>query len=249
MAKHIGTYSGIALQPRQRWSPRNGLLSEPRTKLLNSAVASYTAALRANGYAYEVEPIGESPHSIVTTLNVDEGSGPETILNDLWELDSNDAEKSIWELPKVRAELRKTGDIWERAQVRANIEALVRGDSEDGATAPANFDPEVYSGLLRSLISGVEAFAISTYVLRRVITLPALTTLAPGFSNSNLIYTTAQLLAFETSIPFNLGNTLPEGYWQKKPPSASQQSDGRWVYRVEYWWAKEYDPFIYETQT
>ena len=196
-----------------------------------------------------MEPIGESPHSIVTTLNVDEGSGPETILNDLWELDSNDAEKSIWELPKVRAELRKTGDIWERAQVRANIEALVRGDSEDGATAPANFDPEVYSGLLRSLISGVEAFAISTYVLRRVITLPALTTLAPGFSNSNLIYTTAQLLAFETSIPFNLGNTLPEGYWQKKPPSASQQSDGRWVYRVEYWWAKEYDPFIYETQT
>lgn len=249
MAKHIGTYSGIALQPRQRWSPRNGLLSEPRTKLLNSAVASYTAALRANGYAYEVEPIGESPHSIVTTLNVDEGSGPETILNDLWELDGNDMEKSIWELPKIRRELEKTLDVWERAQVRANIEALVRGDSEDGATTPSNFDPAVYTGLISSLISGVEAFPISTYVLRRTLTLPALTTLAPGFANSNRIYTTAQLLAFETSIPTNLGNTLPTGYWQKKTPTASQQSDGRWVYRVEYWWAEEYDPFIYEAQT
>lgn len=216
---------------------------------MNSEVASFTAALRSNGYAYEVDPIGESPHSIVTTLNVDEGSGPETILNDLWELDGNDMEKSIWELPKVRRELEKTLDVWERAQVRANIEALVRGDSEDGATTPSNFDPAVYTGLISSLISGVEAFPISTYVLRRTLTLPALTTLAPGFANSNRIYTTAQLLAFETSIPANLGNTLPAGYWQKKTPTASQQSDGRWVYRVEYWWAEEYDPFIYEAQT
>lgn len=123
----------------------------------------------------------------------------------------------------------------------------MRGESTDGATTPANFDPEVYDALLKSLISGVEAFVVSAYVLRRTITLPPNTALAPAFQYSNQIFTTASLVGYETTIPTNLRSALPSGYWQKKTPTAAQQSDGRWVYRVEYWWAEEFDEFLYET--
>jgi len=218
MAKHIGTYSGIALQPRQRWSPRNGLLSEPRTKLINSAVASYTAALRANGYAYEVEPIGESPHSIVTTLNVDEGSGPETILNDLWELDGNDLEKDYWNAPKIKNDWLGGIDLTQQAAVRALVERWVReggdqtqfensveviiGGGPVQSITPAN--KAILDLIVSDLAAGTQSYAIATYVLRRTVTVPAGTTLAPSFGNANKIFTSAQLVATETTIPLNL---------------------------------------------
>lgn len=247
MPTHVGTYDLITLQPRERWTPKGGRVTEPRTKMLNTSVAAFTATLREQGYAYEVEPLGESPFSIVTTLSVQEDATETTILADLWELDGNDLEKSIWELPKVKTEIERTEDLTERAAVRYNIEQFVRGESTDGATTPANFDPDVYTSLLKSLISGVEAFPVSTYVLRRTITLPAKTTLAPAFQYSNQIFTTASLVAYETTIPANLTSALPVGYWQKKTPTAAQQADGRWVYRVEYWWSEEFDEFLYET--
>lgn len=246
MPTHIGTYDLITLTPRERWTPRGGRVSEPRTKMLNTSVPSFTANLRSNGYAYEVEPLGESPFSIVTTLAVQEDATDTTVLADLWELDGNDLEKPIWELPKVKAEINKTEDLTERSTIRYNIEQFVRGESTEGATTPTNFDPAVYTALLKSLISGVESFPVSTYVLRRTITLPANTALAPAFLYSNQIFSTASLLGYETTIPANLKSTLPAGYWQKKTPTAAQQSDGRWVYRVEYWFTEEYDEFLYE---
>lgn len=249
MATHVGTYDGIALQPRERWTPRTGRVTEPRTKLLNASVAAHTASLRAAGYSYEVEPLGESPYSIVTTLAVAEDATPTTILADLWEIDGNDLEKSIWELPAVKTQMERTTDLEERARIRYNIEQFVKGEATDGATTPANFDSSVYTALIKSLLSGVESFPVSTYVLRRTITVPAGTTLSPVFTNSNRIYTTAALLAFETTIPSNLRSDLPGGFWQKKTPTAGQQSDGRWQYRVEYWYAEDFDEFIYEAAT
>lgn len=249
MPTHVGTYDAITLQPRERWTPRGGIIREPRVKLLNTSVAAYVADLRTAGYSYEVEPLGESPHSIVTTLSVEDGATSTTVLNDTWELDGNDLEKSIWELPKVVEQMERTADLSDRATIRQNIESFVRGESSDGATAPAGFDSEVYEALVASLLNGVEAFSVSTYVLRRTLTLTANTEVAPGFANANKIFSRAQLLSAEPTIPDNLQSSLPEGVWLKKTPTASQQSDGRWVYRVEYWWAEEYDEFLYETAT
>ena len=249
MPVHIGTYDSISLQPRERWTPRTGRVTEPRTKLLNTSVANFTANLRSYGYSYEVEPLGESPYSIVTTLAVSEDATPETILADLWSIDTNNLEKAIWEHPKVLVEMAKTTDLTDRAAIRYNIEQWVRGEETDGATTPANFDPEVYSNLVKSLLAGVEAYTVSFAVLLRAITLPAGTTLAPVFQNANRYYSTASLLAFETTIPANLRAELPAGWWKKEPPKADQQSDGRWVYRVEYWYAENYDGFLYEAAT
>ena len=130
--------------------------------------------------------------------------------------------------------------------LNAVIRAVVRkGERHYGDEVLGSLDG--YDGLIKSLIAGVEAFPVSTYVLRRTITLPSNTALAPAFDYSNKIFTTASLVGYETTIPTNLRSALPVGYWQKKTPTAAQQSDGRWVYRVEYWWASEFDEFLYET--
>lgn len=260
MAQHQGTYDAISLQPAQRWTPRGGFITNPRTKLLNTSVASFTASLRANGYAYEVEPLGESPYSIVTTLAVEPDATSDTILNDLWELDGNDLEKDYWSAPAVEAWLAAL-DLTQRANVRSIVERYVRegGDQSDfenevagalagGAGTGLNpSDKAILDLIVSDLAAGTQSYAIAAYVLRRSVTVPAGTTLAPSFGNANKIFTSAQLVATETTIPLNLRASLPDGYWQKKTPTASQQPDGRWVYRVEYWWAEEYSTMLYET--
>lgn len=260
MAQHQGTYDAISLQPAQRWTPRGGFITNPRTKLLNTSVASFTASLRANGYAYEVEPLGESPYSIVTTLAVEPDATADTILNDLWELDGNDLEKDYWSAPAVDAWFGEM-DLIQKAAVRALIERWVRegGDPEDfrnevaaafagGPSSGLSAQDEAILDLIVSdLAAGTQSYAIAAYVLRRSVTVPAGTTLAPSFGNANKIFTSAQLVATENTIPLNLRASLPDGYWQKKTPTASQQPDGRWVYRVEYWWAEEYSTMLYET--
>lgn len=260
MAQHQGTYDAISLQPAQRWTPRGGFITNPRTKLLNTSVASFTASLRANGYAYEVEPLGESPYSIVTTLAVEPDATADTILNDLWELDGNDLEKDYWSAPAVEGWLAAL-DLTQRANVRAIVERYVRegGDQSDfenevagalagGAGTGLNpSDKAILDLIVSDLAAGTQSYAIAAYVLRRSVTVPAGTTLAPSFGNANKIFTSAQLVATETTIPLNLRVALPDGYWQKKTPTASQQPDGRWVYRVEYWWAEEYSTMLYET--
>lgn len=260
MAQHQGTYDSISLQPAQRWTPRGGFITNPRTKLLNGSVASFTASLRANGYAYEVEPIGESPYSIVTTIAVEPDATADTILNDLWELDGNDLEKDYWNAPKVK-EFLSVGNALQKADVKRIVETFVRegGDVDDmikevaraltvGASNTLSAEEDAILNLIvADLVAGTQSFAVAAYVLRRTVTVPAGTTLAPSFGNANKIFTSAQLVATETTIPLNLRASLPDGYWQKKTPTASQQPDGRWVYRVEYWWAEEYSTMLYET--
>ena len=260
MAQHQGTYDAISLQPAQRWTPRGGFITNPRTKLLNTSVASFTASLRANGYAYEVEPLGESPYSIVTTLAVEPDATADTILNDLWELDGNDLEKDYWSAPPVLAWLGGL-NLTQRANVRAIVERYVRegGDEDtfrddvsialggDGIPIVTPESDAILDLIVSDLAAGTQSYAIAAYVLRRSVTVPAGTTLAPSFGNANKIFTSAQLVATETTIPLNLRVALPDGYWQKKTPTASQQPDGRWVYRVEYWWAEEYSTMLYET--
>lgn len=260
MAQHQGTYDSISLQPAQRWTPRGGFITNPRTKLLNGSVAAFTASLRANGYAYEVEPLGESPYSIVTTIAVEPDATADTILNDLWELDGNDLEKDYWSAPAVDAWFGEM-DLIQKAAVRALVERWVRegGDPEDfrnevavafagGPSSGLSAQDEAILDLIVSdLAAGTQSYAIAAYVLRRTVTVPAGTTLAPSFGNANKIFTSAQLVSVESTIPLNLRASLPDGYWQKKTPTASQQPDGRWVYRVEYWWAEEYSTMLYET--
>lgn len=262
MAQHQGTFDLISLQPSQRWTPRGGLISNPRTKMLHATVPAFTANLRAQGYAYEVEPMGETPYSIVTTFAVDPDATSGTILNDLWELDGNDLEKDYWSAPAVKEFLSGT-NAFQKADIRRIVETYVRegGDVTDmrrdvarALTVGArdtltSAEDQTLSLIVSDLIAGTQSFATAAYVLRRLVTVPANTALGPSFQNANKIFTQSQLFSAEPTIPLNLRATLPDGVWQKKTPQARQQPDGRWQYAVEYWWAEEYSTMLYETAT
>ena len=77
------------------------------------------------------------------------------------------------------------------------------------------------------------------------------TNVSPAFEDSNKLFTFTRLVQEEPTIPLNIAGILTEirGYWQKKTPQASQAADGRWTYTGEYWWADDYDPFLYEVLT
>jgi hypothetical protein len=81
---------------------------------------------------------------------------------------------------------------------------------------------------------------------------PTTRPLAPLFTNADRIYSTVTLLTEEPTIPAELqvemaaltidaqlrAGTTAAGYWLKKAPEGDQLADGRWHYRLEYWFAE-----------
>ena len=153
-------------------------------------------------------------------------------------------------------------DLKDRAKARHEIEALVRGEYttdtrktvqsiKDSIIASAMTTPQgpgieptlpdiqgqigdIVDGLIRTLVSGVEAFPESAYVLRKTMVLNPATNVSPGFQNANKVFTFNALIATEPGIPLNIGGILTDlkGYWQKKTPHASQAADGTWTYKI-----------------
>lgn len=266
--KHQGTYDLIELPTPQTYTPGSGIVSTRRTRMLKTSVPAFTAALASMGYGWEVSPDENTPFAVVTTIDAPE-------LTTTWTLDGNDVELPIWQLAKVRAMFELIPDLKTRAKIRHDIEALVRGEyTEDErktvesikaeVTAAAVGNPQgpgiepalpdvqgqiddIVDGLIASLVDGVEAFPTSAYVLRKTSIYPPATNVSPGFAKSNELFSFNALVTEEPTIPLNLAGILTEikGYWQKKTPQASQSTDGRWTYTVEYWWAANYDPFLY----
>ena len=139
-------------------------------------------------------------------------------------------------------------------QLKADLKALISGFAQTSPNAsPADTVPldqvdATINAILGSFIRGVEAFPLSSYVLRKTQVLPPLTDLAPAFEGTNEVVKTDTLKTDEPTIPPMIANALPKGYWQKKTPQATQGNDGRWTYRREFWWAKEVDKFLYDVR-
>ena len=269
MITHFGNYDLIELPTPQTYSPATGITTQRRFRVLKTSAPSFTASLTAQGYGWEYAPDDGSPYSIITTI-----SSPE--LTTTWTLDGNDLEQQIWVLPKVKAMFALVSDLKERAGIRRDIESLVRGDYEedtektvqgikDRITSAALAQPQgpgidptlpdingqiddIVDGLIRSLVSGVEAFPVSSFVLRKTMVLNPLTNVSPGFENANKVFALTALVQAEPGIPLNIAGVLTSlgGYWQKKTPQASQSADARWTYTVEYWYAENVDRFLYE---
>lgn len=266
---HFGTYDLVELPTPQSYTPAGGIVQQRRVRMLKTTVPGYTAGLAAAGYGWELQPEDSTPFAVVTTI-----TSPD--LTTTWTIDGNDIEQAIWMLPKVQAMFALVPDLKERAGIRHDIEALVRGETQgdtaktvqaikDRVTGSALSAPQgpgiepalpdiqgqigdIVDGLIASLVQGVESFPVSSYVLRKTMVLNPLTNVSPGFSNANKVFAFQALVREEPGIPLNIAGLITEirGYWQKKTPQASQGADGRWTYTVEYWWADRVDPFIYE---
>lgn len=95
--------------------------------------------------------------------------------------------------------------------------------------------------LIGSMARGVTKFPVAQWVLRRTQTGPRSSSLRGLRTNVNRMYTTSALVTAE-SVPSNLLDDIPTGYWLKQTPQVSTEGD-RLRVDSEWWWAEDYDRF------
>jgi hypothetical protein len=160
-------------------------------------------------------------------------------------------------------------------RLKTSIEAFVQGQTtvasvllnvdpaalDDGETTPISFEkigayidllrvrgvPLIeaeWAGFIESRLRGVEAFLTPQYVLTRQQTWASAAIAQVSLANVNRILTTDQVINLE-GVPGRLIFSVPPGFWLKKTPQVQQQDDGVWVATNEWWWAEDYDGFVY----
>lgn len=250
-----------ALQPGVGWSPKGGRFEEARIQILHTSLAGWEVTLRAYGYEYRYEPIGNSPMGILSYKRPQE-TQPDEILSDVWSLRPIEEQRTVWADELVVAQLATLASDQLRARYKADIENMLRGQRNaeveyaDGTTTegyaltvanivtqagPTDVEDftEMTNALVKDLTVGADTQFVSTWALLRTMVLPAGTSLEPVFAYNNRAFPTPLLLAYETTIPTNLAAgitaNLASKYWFAKSSTAEQQDDGRWRYTREYW--------------
>jgi hypothetical protein len=250
------------LTPGVSWAPRTGRLEEARVQILHTDLATFEATAQAAGYEYRYEPMGASPMGVFSYKRPQETQADEA-LSDTWAVRYITEQRDIWNDDAVSEQLRRITDETNRALFKADVELMVAGNRTrqpdeveaaagayqvaltfDTIVARAGFTGDAaFEGLTRKLIAdlgmGANVQYVSTVALIRSTLRPATTTLRPVFRYVNALFTTPNLLAYETTIPANIRSeieeTLATGYWASQAPTAEQQEDGRWRYQREYW--------------
>jgi len=177
---------------------------------------------------------------IATVLDGQDGSSPENNIIDLWNLNTNDLEKSIFESPKA-VPLGRPMIL--KVQKAAN-EALEKGqDSADFNNFPP--DAQFLYGCLtqQKFLSFVEF----QYVLQnRKILPPGVVVAREYYTLAGVVYTSTAKLVAGLGIPVaQLHFELPEGQWLVKGASTGDESDGKGAFYQEYWHADEWNSFGY----
>lgn len=252
-----------ALMPAVSWSPRLGRLEEQRVQILAADLAAWETTLQNAGYEYRFDPIGQSPLGIITYKQPQE-TQPDEALSDTWAVRYLEEQRDIWLDNLVVQQVARLASAGVRARFKADIEALLRGETErpatydadgvvtensypltiDDITTKAGMEGDaaflaMTNALVNDLADGATAQFTSTPALVRTSIWPATTAINPVFDYVNNLCTTAALIAYETTMPANivsaLNTTLPNYYWLMKAPTLEQQEDGRWRYSREYW--------------
>lgn len=216
---------------------------------------------RIAGLRARMDPIGNGYWSLVVVYAGGTATGPSEILSEKWTMEGSDLEKSIWELPKVYAELIKITDVSALARVRAYIESFVSGEyivqDQDGVdivlteskitdiTNAYGVNSAIITGLIQSLSRGTEAKPVSSFVLRHTMIVPANSVLKPGYTNLGRMIGTGTLISTE-NIPSTILFNIPDGYWWKKAPTITELDSGRWQFTQDFVHADSFDVFAWE---
>lgn len=285
-----GTATSFDLFPTINWDPREGRQVQHSKRVPKTELASWENALQAAGLAYSVDPEGTSPDALL------HWAAPVATVVDNWSVRFNEIQQSLWLNDEVAVEMAKLTDPAGKANFKADIEAILRGErtwTDDAgiihpldletifATVSAfGIETAIFDDLVKDIAAGVEAELTSVPVLQlsrifpafargtvpnqplltdailygpaAVVPPPTTRPLEPLFTNVNHLYTTVGLLTEEPTIPAELqvemaaltvdaqlrAGTTAAGYWLKKAPEGDQLADGRWHYRLEYWFAE-----------
>ncbi len=250
------------LETESTFDPRTGESNTYGWKGTPAEVEIKRALYVALGYRVSVTPSDSGGYSILRVY----AGGSETqdageALSNTWELDSNDSEKSLWLLPKVKAELDKL-TVTNRVRFKSDVDALLRGEQKVTVAGvevdltsdsvilwagQAGMDETIIEGLITSFASGVDFFPFSQTVLRREIVLASNSSVKASRLNVNKIFTTSELVSAE-SIPLDVKFELDDGFWLKRSPKCQRTSYGRWRISQEYYFADAYNEFSLNRQ-
>lgn len=241
------------LQSEFGFDPKTGDTEIKRWRGTPSQVASQFVVTKLLGLRSGVSEEDEGGYHILSVwYGATETQPPDVPLSDIWSLEGNQLEKSLWELDKVQDQF----DGWSTADIvalKADVEQVLAGS---GAVAdilgglPPGTDATVIEGLIKALARGIESKSISQFVLKRVLTVVSTTSIKPAYDGVNKVITTANLEAGvdpgAPSIPSTLLFVLPDGYWLKQAPTVTRKTSTTWELTQEWWHADKYDTFVYE---
>jgi hypothetical protein len=245
-----GSSSWLEILPRRTgWSLSAGGTQTQRWEGPTATLATFLAGLSAHGLVeYQTDTDGELTTVTVTYATTAAGVAPSSDgkIEDYWELEGNDIEKSLWEHPKVVAVTGSytTGQL---VTLRGQVEDILSGKA--GATEPSGADVQE---MVKRLARGTEAFSKSAHVLRHTLTVTRASTLYAAHTNVNKRFTYAQITTAEPTLAaagLIAASGLTALVWLKRTPRVRAVDSGLWELEQEYWGGDDIDTWIYDAMT
>lgn len=171
----------------------------------------------------------------------------EPVIGPRWAVTNDEVDRSIYDhwrtrdletaYPGMVLFLQRTAELFAENPVPGGVTLSLSDSIPENLRNDAN-------DLLLLIIGGTEAWEDDVPVLQKITILPAGSNKALAWSNAGAVFSNAQLVAAEPTIPTGISSGLPQGYWKKRNPTCTQLQDGsleaREVYQYVGKWFSDY---------
>lgn len=236
-----GDPSLIELEPERSYSARDGWRSVRRWRGSKQAVNGFIPTLLVDGFQIRIVP-DEGPNATIEAWfdNAQDGADvtADAQIVTTWFVLANAVEQHITESAKFTA-LGDTDEDFIRAYLDdfytyAEVSALVSaGDATE---------------FVKLINQGKTSYEISQIVLRRIKIMSGYASAVALLSNSNKVYSRAQIIS-AFSPPSAVQSEMPAaGEWLARNGTKEQLANGKWQVTLEFWHG-DYISFVYPRVT
>lgn len=241
MSRLIQGTTGLVFQGISRaYSEQQGETTTEVWQGESTEVDSEYSTLRAAGVQCYTEPVGGKKYRLHVVYTDGEGStgsgNPDDYVTPTWSIHPTIEKVSVMKSPPIRARIQLL-DKTAFENFATELAHAREGDyayfASGGEFIPYTGDDIVLNSALLEVLMGEDIKEQLWWTLRKTRVCPRNTALQPDWTDIRKIWTTAQIITVESTIPANLG-TLPSGDWLKLPGGSEQQTDGRSVIYTEW---------------
>jgi hypothetical protein len=256
-----------ALPSRITWRAKEGWVTEigfvGDTELIRSIASAYSLSNFVEVDVNELEGgISELRARTPTATNPDEN--PDNIAETPeieWELLANDEQEDIKTSANARAIESATPGVlaWVDKEIELLKEELEKAETAAEINSYVNAASAVMTGISSTVnayfllrLRGVDSYTFSRWYIRKNVAISSISAsiaasiVSGTLSNVDRYFTTAQLVAAETTIPTAISTSLPSvGYWIKHTPVIRSNAQGRLTVSVEYYYTLDLSTFLY----
>ena len=246
-------YHLVQQNPSISWDKNSGFSFTKEFEGETTAVRGLFGRYVRDGAASNIrfEPDGATAKLYVNyQKDVWGGSGVSETPVEIWELDGNDQEYSLWEHPAIRAvNLTTEANEKYKNEIKKQLEQEVATDADGDAIEPAFIDdgscPADLKNLYRHLEKEQDSFQRPQYTLRHTFTFSqnynyAATVIQRAFGNVNNIVTAGQLLSNATigepTLDAAMSTTLANVHIYSRPSGVDASSHQQLIDGITHQW-------------